>query len=328
MAVVNFEDGTIEAMAATDKFRYRTMQMKRQIGSTFKPMVYLTAFSNGFTPNELIVDKQYTYGNYGRTYTPANFEDFYMGTIPLRKGLVFSLNNATIRLAKITGLKKVADTAENMGMEYDIKPYLSMPLGVFPLTALNLAKVYGTLGAYGVRKDTGFIMDVTKADGEPFFYGKKADERVVPESAAFQVLHIMRDVARIGTAKYSGLIKGSAAKTGTTDEYKDAWTASVFPPYAAVAWVGYDDNRSMGENGTGGGFAAPIIAAFQRRILNGEAKIDFQVPKGVVLKNVDTYRGFVIGKGCNSRYGYSEAFSADNIPADCVVSRVEPPDAP
>ncbi len=323
VAVVNYEDSAIEALAASSKTRYRTMQMKRQIGSTFKPMVYVTAFANGFRPNQLILDKQYEYKNHGKPYSPANFEDYYMGVIPLRKGLVFSLNNATIRLGLLTGLKNVADTAKGFGMEYDIKPYLAMPLGIFPVTPLNLAKVYAALGSYGVKKDIGFIMDVRDAGGRPVYIDRKIPERIVPETAAFQALHIMQDVPRIGTARGSGLMPGTAAKTGTTDEYKDAWTVAVFPPYAVVAWVGYDDSRSMGEKGTGGALAAPVIASFQRRILPDGQKIDFQVPQGIVLKYIDSYRGAVVGSLCRSRRMIEEAFAEDNLPADCEVSQAE-----
>lgn len=323
IAVINFEDGSVEALATNNRFRYRTMQMRRQIGSTFKPLVYLTAFSNGLRPNQLIVDKKYEYKNYGQPYSPANFEDYYMGVIPLRKGLVFSLNNATIRTARLTGLDRVADTAKRLGMDYDIKPYLAMPLGIFPLKVLNLAEVYAAVGNYGIKKDIGFILSVKDGNGQEIFCDRKIPERIVPETAAFQTLHIMQDVPRIGTAKGTGLIKGTAAKTGTTDDYKDAWMAAVFPPYAAVVWVGYDDNRSMGEHGTGGGLAAPVIAAFQRRIFPYTEKIDLKVPEGVVLRNVDYYSGKLEGSVCKSKRTYSEAFDSANLPAECVVSFAE-----
>ncbi|MCD8554073.1 penicillin-binding transpeptidase domain-containing protein [Seleniivibrio sp.] len=324
MAVVNLNDGSIEALAANNRFRFRTMQMKRQIGSTFKPMVYLTAFNNGFRPNQLIVDKPYEYKNHGKPYHPANFEDYYMGVIPLRKGLVFSLNNATIRLAMLAELQKVADTAKLMGMNYDVKPYLAMPLGIFPLTVQNVAQVYSVIGNYGVRKDCGLILNIRNMKGEPLYYVKRSPEQIISPVSAYQVLRIMQDVSRIGTARGAGLISGTAAKTGTTDDYKDAWTAAIAPPYAIVAWVGFDDHRSMGDKGTGGGLAAPIVTAFQKRMWNDWQKIDFNIPSGVVLKDVDYYSGVLPSDACRSKRTYTEAFADDNLPEPCVRSAVEP----
>ncbi|WP_415238576.1 transglycosylase domain-containing protein [Seleniivibrio woodruffii] len=323
LAVVNTEDGSIEALAASNRFRFRTMQMKRQIGSTFKPVVYLTAFENGFRPNQLINDKRYEYKNHGKPYSPVNYDDYYMGVIPLRKGLVFSLNNATIRLATLTGLNKVADTAKDMGMAYDVKPYLAMPLGIFPLTAVNLAQVYSVIGAGGIRKDSGLILNIRQTNGDPVFYAKRRPTPIVSPVSAYQVMHILQDGPRIGTARGSGILLGTAAKTGTTNEYKDAWTAAIAPPYSIVAWVGFDDNRSMGEKGTGGSLAAPVVAAFQKRIWGEGQKIDLNIPQGVVFKEADSYSGVVTGGACQSKKVYIEAFAEDSVPEPCVRSAVE-----
>lgn len=316
LAVVNYETGGVEALAANDRTIYRTMQMRRQIGSTFKPIVYLTAVTKGAMPNQMITDKRYRYnlGNY--VYSPANFEDYYMGTIPMRLGLVHSLNNATIRLAKLTGLRSVGQMAVDLGMKARIKPYLAMPLGIFPITPLNLAKVYSTFGNYGLKKEISFISKIENGRGEEVYLRREPAIRVADERKTYQVLYMMKDVVRRGTARGSGLVWGTAAKTGTTDEYRDAWTVALFPPYAVVCWVGFDDHRSMGEDGTGGGRAAPVIAEFQKR-MTALKKIDFDVPKGVVFRRVDAYTGKVVGRGCSSRKSYLEAFLIEETPDTC-----------
>lgn len=322
MAIVNYETGGVEALAANDRWRWRTMDMRRQIGSTFKPIVYLTAVTQGAQPNEIIVDKRYRYnlGNY--VYSPENFDDYYMGSIPMRLGLVYSLNNATIRLAKLTGLRKVSRMAVNLGMKARIKPYLAMPLGIFPITPLNLAKVYSSFGTYGVKKDIGFINSIKDGQGDNVYLKKKLPVRVAPERHTYQVLYMMKDVVRRGTARGSGLLWGTAAKTGTTDDYKDAWTVAIFPPYAVVCWVGFDDHRSMGEKGTGGGRAAPVIAAFQKIIMKNTKKIDFNVPEGIVFRHVDFRTGMVTGKDCGARRSYMEAFLKEDVPASCSRRKV------
>jgi len=322
MAVVNYENGGIEALAASDKWRYRTTKMKRQIGSTFKPIVYLTAISEGAMPNEIIVDKAYKYKMGKYVYAPGNFEDYFMGSIPMRLGLVHSLNNATIRLANLTGLSKVSKMAMNLGMKADIRPYLAMPLGIFPITPLNLAKVYGTFGSYGLKREMGYISEVKDRNGNTVYMRKDTPVRVAEESSTYQVVYIMKDVVRRGTARGSGLIWGTAAKTGTTDHYRDAWTVALFPPYAVVCWVGFDDHRSMGEKGTGGGRAAPIIAKFQKKIMKGVKKVDFNVPDGVVFRRVDARNGRVTGKNCRSRKSYLEAFKKETVPGTCYRKKV------
>lgn len=321
MAVINYETGGIEALAANDRWKYRTMQMRRQIGSTFKPIVYLTAVKNGTKPNNLITDKRYRYnlGNY--VYSPANFENYYMGRIPMRFGLVHSLNNATIRLAKNTGLRKVGRMAVDLGMKARIKPYLAMPLGIFPITPLNLAKVYATFGTYGIRREIGFIKSIENGQGDKVYLKRDMPVRVAPERETYQVVYMMKDVVRRGTARGSGLIWGTAAKTGTTDEYRDAWTVALFPPYAVVCWVGFDDHRSMGEKGTGGAKAAPVIAEFQKLVAKNKKKVDFDVPEGVVFRRVDTRTGIVPGRGCRSKSTYNEAFLIEEVPKKCTKSR-------
>jgi penicillin-binding protein 1A len=322
LAVVNYETGGVEALAANDRWQYRTIKMRRQIGSTFKPIVYLTAVSEGVSPNEMIVDKRYKYnlGNY--VYSPANFEDYYMGNIPVRLGLVFSLNNATIRLAKMTGLARVGKMAKDMGMAAKIEPFLAMPLGVFPTTPLNLAKVYSVFGTYGIKNDIGYISQIEDINGDKVYFNSVPPVRVSDERRTYQVLYMMTDVVRRGTAKGSGLIWGTAAKTGTTDEYRDAWTVAIFPPYSVVCWVGFDDHRSMGDKGTGGGRAAPVIAEFQKIVTNNAKKIDFNVPEGVVFRNVDKRTGMVVDEGCSSKSSYLEAFLEEEVPASCIRKKI------
>lgn len=314
--LLDYERGGIVAMtgAREGKSVKRAFFSRRQTGSTFKPIVYAAAFENGIKPTDNVNDKKYTYG---KTYSPRNFEELYFGNIPARKGLVFSLNNATIQIAIRTGLVKVAKIAKSMGMNADVKGYYAMPLGVFPTSPANLAQVYATLGSYGLRRERGLIEKIEFPDGRVFIPGEKA-ERVLSEKAAFQTLYVMQDVPRIGTAKRKGLIAGTAAKTGTTDKYKDAWTAAVFPPYVAVAWLGYDTDKSMGEKGTGGSKAAPLIAAVQKEIYENGHKVVFEKPDGVNLFKVTWADGKLVNDKCAKKRSYFEALAETDLPDECV----------
>ncbi|MGE4496673.1 MAG: transglycosylase domain-containing protein [Deferribacterales bacterium] len=317
--LLDTEKGGIVAMtgAREGKSLKRAYYTKRQTGSTFKPIVYASAFDGGIRPTDFVNDRRHVYKLGKGSYSPRNFEELYMGSIPVRKGLVYSLNNATIQLAVKAGLKKVAEDAVKMGMKADVRPYLAMPLGVFPVTPVNLAQVYGTLADYGVYRKRGLIERIEFPDGRVITPGGEKT-RVLDEKAAFQTLYIMQDVPRIGTAKGKGLMKGTAAKTGTTDEYRDAWLAAVFPPYVAVVWIGYDSGRSMGEKGTGGTKAAPLAAAAQRKLFEKGAEAVFPVPAGVGFRKVSSADGRLITARCASRRGYTEALSEDNLPEECV----------
>jgi penicillin-binding protein 1A len=309
--------GIVAATGAREgKSLKRAFYVKRQTGSTFKPIVYAAAFDKGMKPTDIIDDKRNIYRVGGTDYSPRNFEEFYMGKIFARRGLVFSLNNATIEVALRAGLRKVAETAKEMGMQADVKPFYAMPLGVFPVTPANLAQVYATLADYGVYRDRGLIDYIEFPDGRVFRPNNES-KRVISEEAAYQTLYIMQDVPRIGTAKGKGLVKGTSAKTGTTDNYVDAWIASVFYPYVAVVWVGYDANRSMGEKGTGGSKAAPILAAVQKELLGDDYSVKLPAPKGIELLKI-TPGGKVITEKCRIKQGHIEAINTAHMPALCT----------
>ncbi len=317
--LLDAEKGGIVAMtgAREGKSLKRAYYTKRQTGSTFKPIVYAAAFDSGLRPTDFVNDRRHVYKLGRGSYSPRNFEELYMGNIPARKGLVYSLNNATIQLAVKTGLERVAENAVKMGMKADVRPYLAMPLGIFAVTPANLAQVYGTMAGYGIYSERGLIERVQFPDGRVITPGAEKT-RVLDEKAVFQTLYIMQDVPRIGTAKGKGLMKGTAAKTGTTDEYRDAWMAAVFPPYVAVVWVGYDSNRSMGEKGTGGTKAAPLVAAVQKKLFEEGHEVVFPVPDGVGFYKVSSADGRLITDRCASKRGYTEALAADNLPEECV----------
>jgi len=314
--LVNAKTGGIEVMVG-DRYKdsiYRAAYRVSQIGSTFKPIVYATAFKNGYSPADRIVDKPYKFSN---GYPPSNYEDYFMKTITIRKGLVHSLNNATIKLAQTAGLENMQKLAIDMGMEGDVQPWLPSALGINFITPLNLASTYATLANYGMKKHVSSIAKIVDDRGFIIKPGFAPDKRVLDDGTAFQVMYIMQDVARRGTARGAGLMRGTAAKTGTTDEYRDALTVAIFQPYVAVARVGFDRWKSMGEDGTGGGMAAPIIAKFQRYMFKRGTKFELEKPDSIVLKKVDYYTGLLKGKRCSRGRFYYEALKIATLPKEC-----------
>ena len=244
---------------------------KRQIGSIFKPIVYLTAFENGIKPNDFIIDKPYTFKKHGKTYKPKNYEDFFMGKTYVKNGMIYSLNNATVRLAEITGFEKVANTAVKMGLT-SVKPYLAMPLGVIPFTPLSVAKAYTTIFNDGIKKDISVIDYIYDNDLKKNIEFLKKEKRIVSKKAVNEVKKLMQKVVEIGTARKVGLLEGTLGKTGTTNESRDAWFLGIYKKYLGICWVGFNSMKPIGDNASGGHTAAPIFLKVQKKFMQNSKR--------------------------------------------------------
>ena len=319
--LVNRQSLGVEAIIGSrvpESRRNRAITLKRQMASTFKPIVYMTAFERGFKPSDHIIDKPYTFSSGKTLYSPKNYENFFMGDIPIRYGLVHSLNNATVRLAELSGLINVRNMAVNIGMKGTIIPFHAMALGSFATTPLNVAQMYSTIGNYGVRKLPSMILRVETGSGKVYDM-REHPKRVLSAESAFQTLYIMQDVVKRGTARGARMLSGTAAKTGTSDNFRDAWTVAVFGDYVAVCWVGYDDYRSMGEDGAGGHMAAPVIGKFQRAYFGSDAIFSLSPPDGIEFKSVSAISGLLTDD--KSRKIYIEAYKKGRLPKQETILR-------
>ncbi len=312
--MINIETGGLEAAVGSrvpNSGHNRALTLRRQMGSTFKPVVYLAAFKQKYLPSEIIWDKPYTFTGGGTDYRPRNYNDVFMGSIPMRYGLVYSLNNATVYVAQRTGLNRVRQTAVDMGFSEKISPYYAMALGSFATTPLNVAEMYATLANYGVRREIGPVRDVQGHDN--FTLKSPQPVRVLDDISAYQTMYIMQDVSARGTARSAGMLKGTAAKTGTSDHSKDLWTVAICYPYVIVVWMGYDDFGYMEEKLSGGNTAAPVIAAFQREYFGQGASFKLKIPAGVEFAAVKKRSGLLAAQeGYDT---YTEAFRKGYLPA-------------
>ncbi|MGA1846744.1 transglycosylase domain-containing protein [Deferribacter abyssi] len=296
----------------------RAISVKREVGSIFKPITYLTAFYYGFRPSYVLEDKPYKFKEGKHLYTPKNFKNYYMGKTNIRNGLIYSLNNLTVKLAEVVGLKKVTKIATQLGFE-KIKPFYAMPLGSIPQTPLVVAKAYSTIASYGKKCEVTFIKRVIDDDGNVMKPNKRC-KRVVDEGSAYQVLFLMKKVVQFGTAKNKGLIFGTAGKTGTSNNSKDCWFVGIFPPYVAVLWVGYDDFKTIEDDATGGKIAAPIVARIEKRLLKNVKRVSFKVPKGIVLKKIVRDKDLLYSDNCGNYY--YEMLKKENIPKECIRNSI------
>ncbi len=314
-AFVMINNKTQEILSAIGSRQYdtkvnRALTTSRQMASTFKTIVFLSAFEKGIKPSDQIIDKPYDFVTGNVIYRPNNYNGFFMGKIPVRYAFIYSLNNATVKVAEKAGLKYVRDISVKLGMNDDIKPFYAMALGAFPATPLTVAQIYSTIGNMGEYRKASLVLGYKI--GRKSYDIREKPKQVVSAESAYQTLYIMQAVASRGTARGAGLLKGTGAKTGTSNDIRDAWTVAVFGDYTIVVWVGYDDLRPITFGNNGGRLAAPIIASFQHKFFGDNTTFTFQAPNNIVFKRVDARSGLLTNR--KSAGTYIEAYKKKRLP--------------
>ncbi len=293
----------------------RAVQARRQPGSAIKPFVYAAALDNGYTPSSVVLDAPITITlKNGDTYTPKNYSKKYYGPSTLRRGIEQSRNVMTVRLAMDMGLEKFTSLAERLGIYKKLPKVPSAALGARETSLLRLVTAYGVL-ANGGKKITASVIDriqdrygrtVWKHDArecprcpaekwenqpEPEIIEKR--EEIINPYTAYQITSMLEGVVRRGTAKkaFEDFPWPVAGKTGTTNDYRDAWFIGYTPDLVVGAYVGHDKPRSMGRKATGGHLAAPIVASFLREVLRGKPPVPFRTPPGMQLIPIDPKTG-------------------------------------
>lgn len=272
----------------------RVAQAARQAGSAFKPVVYATAIQDRVaTPASWLEDEPLTVALAGSTWQPRNSDGEFRGWVTVRQALEKSLNVPTARLAIATGLDHVVETARKLGVRARLEPYPALALGAFEVTPGELATVYTTLAAGGLRPPVHGLTAVLAADGRPL-PGKELPAPVpaLDPATAYVVTSILQGVLDRGTAagvRRMGVRDPLAGKTGTTNDRRDSWFAGFSPERSTLVWVGYDDNSTTRLSGARA--ALPIWARFVWRVRPSGGYEPFPVPRGVVTATIDPLSG-------------------------------------
>ncbi|MCX8022986.1 MAG: PBP1A family penicillin-binding protein [Syntrophorhabdaceae bacterium] len=259
----------------------RAVQAKRQPGSAFKPIIYLAALEMGLSPNYTLLDAPITIVNpYTKVpWSPKNYRNEYYGTVTMRKALELSLNTATVRLLEKIGVEKAIEMAKRLHLTSKFEPNLSLALGTTEVLPIELAAAYATFARGGVYIHPVSIKNITSNEGEEIFNEVYETERVVSEEAAYNLVDIMKGVIKSGTAKGASKMPYSlAGKTGTTDDFKDAWFVGFSPHLLCLVWVGYDKGTYLGNKESGATAALPIWMEFMSRALPFYPNEDFNMP--------------------------------------------------
>ena len=268
----------------------RAVQAKRQPGSAFKPFIYIAALEAGFTPATRIEDSPVTYptGSNGQTWKPENYDRIFRGPTTLQQAIEESVNVVTVKLQERVGINKTVQVARRLGITSPLDINLSLALGTSDLSLLELTSAYGALANQGVWMPPVTVRYITDAQGKLLEeHVPEGREAVAPETA-YVIAHMLRGVVERGTGQAAKVLgRPIAAKTGTTNDYSNAWFIGFTPRLATGVWVGYDRPRSLGRDETGSRVAVPIWVTYMAKILVDSPKEDFPVPDRVVTLLVD-----------------------------------------
>jgi len=295
MVALDHTNGHILAMVGGRNFEKskfnRATQAKRQPGSTFKPFLYATAIDNGYTPADQLLNQPVVLTNPdGTRWTPENFDHSVGGLTTLREGLKRSLNLISARLILEISPRTVADYARRMGLTTDIRPYPSLAMGSSDVIPLEMVSAFGVFANHGVRVEPVSILRIEDRYGNLLYENKPKRSEVLNRSTAYIITTMLEDVINHGTggsARWRWHFTAPAAgKTGTTNNYSDAWFMGFTPHLTAGLWVGLDDHTlKLGRAGTGSETALPFWATFMKSIYE-----DLDIPQDKFLQPPDIVR--------------------------------------
>jgi penicillin-binding protein 1A len=314
-------DGAILALVGgfefnRNKFNHVT-QALRQPGSSFKPFIYSAALEKGFTPATIINDAPLRFEasqTGSETWEPKNYDGKFSGPMRLRAALAKSKNLVSVRILQEITPRYAQDYITRFGFDPKLHPpYLTMALGAGNVTPLQMAAAYSVFANGGYRIAPyiiGRIEDQRRnnvAQAKAVRAGQGA-ERAIDARNAFIMNSLLQDVVRTGTAARAARIRRSdlAGKTGTTNDFIDAWFAGYQPAVVAVAWIGYDNPRSLGRHETGSQAALPIWMEYMASALKGVPEQAFSQPEGVVSAQIDPESGMRVATGGLNEYFYQE----------------------
>src|SRR5499433_2147609 len=281
MVAIDNPTGEIKALVGGYSFEdskfNRATQAYRQVGSSFKIYVYADALEKGSTPFDTILDAPFTTISGGQPYSPRNYDEKFEGTITLRRALAGSRNVPTVKLAEKVGISSVVDTAKRFGITTPLPPYLPLALGAADMRLLEHVSAFTVFPDDGIRVDPQMIRRVTSYDGALLEEAHPEVHDVVSPETAHTMTAMLEEVVQFGTAiKAKAMGRPLAGKTGTTQDFTDAWFMGFSPQLTAGVWVGYDDKQiSLGKRESGALAALPIWMEFMEKGMAGMPPLDF-----------------------------------------------------
>jgi penicillin-binding protein 1A len=269
MMALDNSSGEVLAMVGGRDFALsqfnRATQAQRQVGSSFKPYVYTTAIEAGAKPTDIIVDGPTTFPTPNGPYTPHNYEANYLGAMTLINAFAESRNIPALKLAERYGIRKVIETAHRFGITSNMPAFLPVAIGAADITLAEQVGAYSVFPNDGIRIEPRYIRKVTQADGLPLDEAPSQVSEVISVETARTMMQLLQAVVQHGTGIAATQLKHPlGGKTGTTNDYTDAWFIGFSPSVTCGTWIGYDDREPLGEKETGARAALPMWMDFMR----------------------------------------------------------------
>jgi len=291
--------GQIKAMVggfSFDRSKFnRATQAYRQVGSGFKPIVYTAAIDRGYTPVTILMDTPTSFnGGVGQPpYAPMNYDRQFEGPVTLRHALEQSRNVPAVRVMEQLGPTQVIAYARRLGLESPLPPYLAVALGAAEATLLEITSAYSVFPNQGVRMRPYTILKVTDRAANVLEENRPEPRDAIRADTAYVMTNLLRGVVQRGTgAKAASLKWPIGGKTGTTDDYTDAWFIGFDPDITIGVWIGYDQKRTMGPGGTGSDTALPIWMEIMKAWIGKRTEAPtFEAPGNIIFMSVDRYSG-------------------------------------
>ncbi|MFO0732489.1 MAG: PBP1A family penicillin-binding protein [Nitrospiraceae bacterium] len=332
MVAIDPKTGAIRAMVGGYDFARseynRAVLAHRQPGSSFKPIIYATAMNQGMSPATVVLDAPVVYEQEeeDKTWKPENYGRRFHGMVSLREALIHSHNLATVRLLDKVGIRNVIDFARTVGITSPLAADLSLALGSSSVGMLELVSVYGVFANQGMRVEPYAIASVQDNSARTLEQAVIQPRQVVSKETAYLITNMMEDVIQRGTgiAAKAVIDRPVAGKTGTTNDYTDAWFIGSTPNLAAGTWVGFDDRRPLGETESGAHAALPIWIGFMREALKQLPVVPFEIPDGVMFVKVDPSTALLSDQ--DEQQGTVELFTKGTEPTKSVGPKLDPTD--
>ncbi|MFY9303119.1 MAG: penicillin-binding protein 1A [Atribacterales bacterium] len=295
------QTGYIKAMVGgrdydESKFN-RAVQAYRQPGSTFKPFIYSAALDSGFTPSTILVDEPLIFPN---GWKPQNYEKTFNGPITLREALEKSVNIIGIKLLQASGVDKVISYARKMGITSELRRDLSLALGTSEVNLLELTNAYCAFANRGLVPEPIAILRIENFSGEVLYEGQRILRRALSEDTAYIMARLLQGVIERGTAKAARIDRPAGGKTGSTEDFIDAWFVGFTPDLVCGIYLGNDDRTPLGPRKTGGVIAAPLFSKIMKEAHKDIPVHDFYPSPGVREVNVCMRSGKLPSPGCNT----------------------------
>lgn len=303
LVAIDPKTGKIKALVGGRDFQTsefnRAIESNRLPGSSFKPIVYLTAIDQAnYNPAQVIEDRPVRFGRGNDAWAPQNFDRQFRGPIILKWAVMQSINVVAAKTIADVTVPKVVEMARRMGITSPIQPDLTLALGTSGVSPLEMAGAYAVLANEGVYLQPNIVKRVESNDGKILMNPSPESHRVADPQSVYLLVDMLKGVFENGTAKSAalyGFTRPAAGKTGTTSDNRDAWFIGFTPQLVTAVWVGFDDNRQMldtqNRGVTGGRGALPIWVAFMKEALKDHYSLDFPIPPGIIFENVDQTTG-------------------------------------